>query len=235
MMNQIINVILFLICLINWSNGFSQNRQTKLDSLKQLDQQHKDSIKNQLFKIDSLNNSLKKEQTMLELNKSKIDSLNKDNVRLKEMMNYTITLIDVNIIDSVDEKHVKSGYYYRILPLQNGIDSFNNIIDWIYISDSMDVQLFESANYEYCLLEMYFKKEPKQIYHQIKKDYKKFIDLYLKCTDHEMYIPSKSYSYGKIVLNQQHDVILFVKDGIIRKIRNSNDEILTYNYKFIGK
>lgn len=149
----------------------------------------------------------------------------------------TVTYDSVSIID------IKPGYYYKRIPADTTIEKIDyNEIDWIYVTSDNKVKLFLTANYEYCMLEMWWKNEPKEIYRQIKKNQRKFHELYLECENQE-FVPSKIKKNNDaiIVLHPlegdiiDSDELLFVKGGLRRKIRSYHEIISMDEYTFIGK
>lgn len=170
-----------------------------------------------------------------------LDSLYKEQEKLDEIkMNY-ITSSDSVILESNELRMVKPGFYCRTLPYYDDHGEFYNEIEWIYIDESYNVQLFISANYEYCLMNMYFAKKPKQIRRQINKNHEKFIQLYLDCMQGQMYVPSKKIDDKTLVLNPKdegmafNDKIWFIKGGIIRRTITNCINYETFNYKYVGK
>lgn len=169
-----------------------------------------------------------------------LDSLYKEREELNEIkMNYIISSDSV-LLGSKELRTVKPGFYCRTLPYFDDHGEFYNEIEWIYIDENYNVQLFISANYEYCLMDMYFTKKPKQIRRQINKNHEKFIQLYLDCMQGQMYIPSKILDDKTLVLNPMdgdvffNDKIWFIKDGIIRRTITNYINYETFNYKYIG-
>lgn len=143
--------------------------------------------------------------------------------------------------DSLMITDIKSGYYYRIIPKDTNEQIDYNEIDWVYVSKENKVKLFTTANYEYCMLDMYWKQKPKQIYKQIKRNKSEFDSLYLKCSNQE-FVPSAKHNNDNpvIILGPIGDIIayeelLFIKGGLIRKIRNYYRIISMDTYTYVGK
>lgn len=144
--------------------------------------------------------------------------------------------------DSLSITAIKPGYYYKRIPVDTADNMNYNEIDWICVTPDNQVRLFVTASFEYCMYEMYWKNEPKEIYRQLKKNTSKFNELYLKCENQEFVASRiKKNNDAIIVLNPaegdliDQDELLFVKGGLIRKIRNYERIISMDEYHFIGK
>ena len=235
-MNYTKQILICTIFLINWVCIFSQNDNSKIDSLKIVVQNIENQTNQQIQIIDSLKLELNK----FEFSKLKIDSLKIENERLKIIRDKYCEELNFEMIDSADIVNIKCGFYFRMLPQENDQDKFNNEIEWIYVSESHDVKEFTTANYEYCMYEMYFDHKPKNIYRQIIKNQEKFDSLYLKCNQGQKTQPSESINGEFIVLSRKqnsiciNDILIFQSKGMIRRIRTENG-IVSYQYEFIGK
>jgi hypothetical protein len=142
--------------------------------------------------------------------------------------------------DSIMITEIKPGYYYWILPKDTTERIDYNEIEWIYVSKNFKIKQFTTANVEYCMLDMYWKQNPKQIYKQIKYDQLMFDSLYLNCNNEE-FAPSRLHEKNDwiIVLGPANDIInyeelLFVKGGLIHKIQNYSGVSSMNKYKYIG-
>lgn len=144
--------------------------------------------------------------------------------------------------DSLSITAIQPGYYYKRISTDTADSMDYNEIDWICVTPDNQVKLFVTANFEYCMYEMRWKNEPKEIYRQLKKNSNKFNELYLKCENQEFVASRiKKNNDAIIVLNPaegdliDQDELLFVKGGVIRKIRNYERIISMEEYHFIGK
>lgn len=230
---------------MNWLNAFSQNEQSKVDSLTRVVQQIENRTSQQIQIIDSL----KLELTTFEFSQLHADSLKADHQGQSEMEHQfcedlnieLIQLIElIELMQSTENGTIKSGYYFRILPQENDQDTFNNEMEWIHVSETHEVKSFITANYEYCMYEMHFKRKPKTIYRQLHRNQAQFDSLYLVCNEGQKTPPSESINDEFIVLSRQdncnciHELLTFQCDGITRIIRTNNG-IVSYSYKFMGK
>ena len=235
-MNLKKQILICIIFSINWNCAFSQNDKSKIDSLKIVVQNVEDQTNQQIQIIDSLKLELNK----FEFSKLKIDSLKAEDERLKIIRDKYCEELNFELIDSADIFNIKSGFYFRTLPQENDLEKFYNEIEWIYVSESHEVKEFTSANFEYCMYEMYFDRKPKNIYRQIIKNQEKFDSLYLICNEGQKTQPSESINGEFIVLSRKHnsicinDILIFQSKGIIRRTRTENG-IVSYQYEFIGK
>ena len=229
-------IFLFILFLINWGDVFSQIDQTKIDSLKRYDKQYADNIELQIKKIDSL----KMELIKFDLEKRKIDSLKRENENLRSTMMKYCDQMNNEILDSIETSQIKTGYYFRILPKEDDMDEFYNEIEWVYITENNEVKLFVTANYEYCMLDMYFARKPKEIYKQIKRNQEKFDSLYLLCNQGQNTVPSIVKNDNLIILSPQgkyvviNDVLIFQKNRITRRIRKEKG-FDSFTFEYIGK
>lgn len=227
---------------MNWLIAFSQNDQSKVDSLTRVVQQIENRTRQQIQIIDSL----KLELTRFEINQLNADSLKAVHQVQAEMEHQfceemNIELIElIELMQSAENGTIKSGYYFRILPQENDQDTFNHEIEWLHVSESHEVKSFITANYEYCMYEMHFKRKPKAIYRQLHRNQAQFDSLYLVCNEGQKTTPSESINDEYIVLSRQdncnciHELLTFQCDGITRIIRTNNG-IVSYSYKFVGK
>lgn len=146
-----------------------------------------------------------------------------------------------DVYDTVLITAIKPGYYCRILQNDAIENTDYNEMEWIFVSAENKVKLFTTANYEYCLQDMHWKQQPKQIYQQIKRNQEKFDSLYFDCSN-QAFAPSGLSKLNNwiIYLGPQNDVIhreelLFVKDGLWHKIRDYRQIVSIDKYAYIGK
>ncbi len=221
---------------MNWLNAFSQNELSKVDSLTRVVQQIENRTRQQIQIIDSL----KLELTTFEINQLNADSLKAVHQIQSVIEHQFCEDLNIELMQSAENGTIKSGYYFRILPQENDQDTFNNEIEWIHVSESHEVKSFITANYEYCMYEMHFKRKPKAIYRQLHRNQAQFDSLYVVCNEGQKTPPSESINDEYIVLSKQdncsciHELLTFQRNRITRIIRTNNG-IVSYSYKFMGK
>lgn len=226
--------LLFSFFFINYLCGTSQIPLTKEDSI----------LKNEIFyrkrKIEYLENELINVKEASEKNKQKIDSIEKLSLILIDKMDYYKVLIELNIQSEENKNFVKPGFYFRESQKLSVEDSLNNEIEWIYISDSLQVKIFITSKNNSCNLGFKSKNSPQKMYNKINRNRRKFNSSYLTCNKSDFY-PSVNYIFGVIIFKNENsttylkDVITFSESGIIRTFMNENNDVLVNKYTFIGK
>lgn len=226
--------LLISFCFINYLCGNSQIPLTKEDSI----------LRNEIFyrkrKIEYLENELINVIEASKKNKQKIDSIEKLSLILIDKMDYYKVLIELNIQTEENKNFVKPGFYYLESPKLTVEDSLKNEIEWIYISDSLEVQVFRTSKNNLCNLNLNYKKTPQKIYAKINRNRRKFNSRYLACNKSEFY-PSVNHIFGVIIFKNENsstylkDVITFSESGIIRTFLNETNDVLVNKFTFIGK
>lgn len=198
--------------------------QKKIDSLSL---ELIDSRIHTLTMIDSLCKENLKIEKLRDAYLQEIDSLKKENILLRSIL-----------ADSVESSLLSPGYYYRKTESIEQNPAYE--MEWIYVSESREIQVFHTGGNDSCLRKMKLKGSPERIYVRITRRHEKFEKNYLKCFD-SLYVPSKVLFTDRIRLlieqnsdDRIRDDLFFVESGVIRKVIASDNTILSYNYQFIG-
>lgn len=138
---------------------------------------------------------------------------------------------------------VQSGYYFMRIPCADSeeICEFQNEMEWIYVDEKQCVFIFITANYEYCMSSINFKKRPKQIYRKIKKENEKFLQLFQECQASGTSYVTNIDSTGKMNRDGFLWDVHFSKPSIFKrkqltlKIDFAKTGSIQNNYLFIGK
>jgi hypothetical protein len=155
-------------------------------------------------------------------------------------MDYYMVLIELNIQSEENKNFVKPGFYYLESSKLKVEDSLNNEIEWIYISDSLQVKIFKTSKNNSCNLGLNSKNSPQKMYNKINRNHRKFNSRYLTCNKSDFY-PSVNHIFGVIIFKNENstaylkDVITFSESGIIRTFMNKTNDVLVNKYTFIGK
>jgi len=145
-----------------------------------------------------------------------------------------------NLIAQIEDVDFSHGYYFKI----DTIFKDNIVTDWIQITPQYEVRMFETADYEYCLLDFWFSgNDPKRDYKKLKKSqahFKYIIDS--ECNGLFAFWESRILDGNRMLVHSPFDTtrnvdtLIFLSKSLIYKSRNfSTLEFNTDKYKFMGK